>query len=413
MMYLINFRNMKAFIPKIVSVFILSLFLTGCFSIKEETTIQTTGAFTSEIRLDLSQFEEMGNQFDNSLKSNDSEVEFKVEKEVKAEEEVSSQFTCENAQEKLEERGDNATLVSCEETAPNVVNLKIEGQKKADDFSYENGVFSIKVESTNGSDEASGQSQNSMPKEMIQMMGMTYDQIFIFPSKVMKSNYGKIEENSVKLDIFEIMNLEAKKERLEVQIEVGETGVKEVETEDQPVEIQNFEVESEEIVAEKVLENSFVDIVEEKFVLDDFQEEALLNDEDEFFSSAPESVKNISIDASTLLEKGFVVLKWDPLADVRNDISDQVLYTREDDSEWDEGYSIGKYINEVELEVDQNKNYEVKILTLDMDGNVLEKAVISFPTQLVSTGFGTVISFIFAFMIVVCFYIRTRRLEMF
>lgn len=123
----------------------------------------------------------------------------------------------------------------------------------------------------------------------------------------------------------------------------------------------------------------------------------------------PLGVQKVILDSSTLEQSGFVSINWNPALDVDGDIVDQIIYTKEEGGEWDDGYSVGKETSSIELEVDENTNYEVKIVTLDSSSNQTDGEVLAFSTKLMQTGSGTVISFMMAFILSGLYFVSRRR----
>jgi len=103
-------------------------------------------------------------------------------------------------------------------------------------------------------------------------------------------------------------------------------------------------------------------------------------------TTAPLDVTNLQVDSRALGQTGMVTLTWTPALDISQDIMDQVLYVREGLGAWDSGYSLGKNVGSVDLEVLENQNYQVKIVTVDSVGNRSNGALTSFSTDLSATG---------------------------
>jgi hypothetical protein len=122
-----------------------------------------------------------------------------------------------------------------------------------------------------------------------------------------------------------------------------------------------------------------------------------------------EDVQDFSLDTSLLKSEQLVLLEWS-LAETPN-IADQILYTRRGLEDWDSGYSIGIDITQLELEVDMDENYEVKVVTVDAEGGESEGTTLSFSTGLSATGPGTigsVIALILLFMMGLLFFKKQR-----
>ncbi len=112
---------------------------------------------------------------------------------------------------------------------------------------------------------------------------------------------------------------------------------------------------------------------------------------EEFKSVAPDTTSplealNLSVDTNKIKSEGVVVLSWEKSLDLDNDVADQVLYLREELGLWDDGYSIGENLETIEVDVEEGKNYEYKITTVDTAGNEAESRTYSFSTKLAQSG---------------------------
>ncbi|MCF7812260.1 fibronectin type III domain-containing protein [Candidatus Gracilibacteria bacterium] len=116
----------------------------------------------------------------------------------------------------------------------------------------------------------------------------------------------------------------------------------------------------------------------------------------------PLDAQDLTIDTSRLESENIVLLRWEPAIDADGDIVDQILYTRKGLESWDNGYSLGRNVSELELEVDFNENYEIKLTTIDEAGNESQGVTLSFSTHLAQTGpaeVGTVIALAILFFL--------------
>lgn len=147
-----------------------------------------------------------------------------------------------------------------------------------------------------------------------------------------------------------------------------------------------------------------IELLEEENLEEEVHSTAFVQDK-----TPPLSVQEVKVDQSTFEKEGFVSVDWVPALDVDEDIVDQIIYTKEEGGDWDEGYSVGKETKSIELEIDENKNYEVKIVTLDSSSNKTEGEILNFSTKLIKSGSGTVISFIFAFILSGFYFVSRRR----
>jgi len=98
----------------------------------------------------------------------------------------------------------------------------------------------------------------------------------------------------------------------------------------------------------------------------------------------PADAKQLKIDFSALESEKFVILRWQKSTD--DDLSDQILYVREDGEKFDSGFRIGKNTQELELEVALDKNYEIKITSIDNSENESDGITTQFSTTLARTG---------------------------
>jgi len=122
-----------------------------------------------------------------------------------------------------------------------------------------------------------------------------------------------------------------------------------------------------------------------------------------------EDARNLSLDTSLLKSEQLILLEW-AVAETPN-LADQVLYTRRGLEDWDNGYSIGIDITELELEVDLDENYEVMLVSIDSEGNESAGIALSFSTSLSATGpgsIGTVVALMVIF-IVGLFFFKKRQ----
>jgi len=101
---------------------------------------------------------------------------------------------------------------------------------------------------------------------------------------------------------------------------------------------------------------------------------------------APLDATSFKVNSSLLQSDGIIILSWKPAMDIDEDILDQVLYTKEGTGQYDNGYSIGKELFEIELEVKLNKTYEIKLITMDKSGNESEGTSVTFTTVLAKSG---------------------------
>lgn len=125
--------------------------------------------------------------------------------------------------------------------------------------------------------------------------------------------------------------------------------------------------------------------------------------------TAPLEAQGLKADTSEVESSNQVTLSWEPALDLDNDIVDQVLYLRTGLGSWDDGYSLGKSVDETTIDVQPNQNYQVRIVTIDVAGNESEGASFSFSTNLSQTGPGTVIALSVALLIGMMMLLSSRR----
>ncbi len=105
-------------------------------------------------------------------------------------------------------------------------------------------------------------------------------------------------------------------------------------------------------------------------------------------TNPPLDASRLKVDSSNLKSNQTVILSWNTALDIENDIADQILYSRKGLGQWDDGISLGKYTSDIELDVELEENYQIKIETVDQSGNKSDGATISFSTDLAKSGPG-------------------------
>ena len=103
-------------------------------------------------------------------------------------------------------------------------------------------------------------------------------------------------------------------------------------------------------------------------------------------SKAPQDVQGIAVNSSNLSSKKTVLISWKKALDLDNDIADQILYTQKNNSDWDGGVSLGKDENSLNMSVELNKSYKIKIVVVDGFDNASDGKVFSFSTKLSKSG---------------------------
>ena len=99
----------------------------------------------------------------------------------------------------------------------------------------------------------------------------------------------------------------------------------------------------------------------------------------------PLDATNLTVDKSNLKNRSTVTLRWKKSVDLDGDVVDQVFYVKKGNGDWDNGYSIGKDLEEMVFDVDKNTNYEVKIVTVDQAGNRSAGVSQTFSTETLAT----------------------------
>ncbi len=166
-----------------------------------------------------------------------------------------------------------------------------------------------------------------------------------------------------------------------------------------------------EFVAEEitlVIEN-ITPIVEKKPEMfapgrEDMPHEAAPSDE-----TAPMDVTNFTIDSTRMKTEDIVLLSWTESLDLDSDVADQVIYTKVGLGEWDTGFSIGKNINSLEMDVEPEQIYELKLVVVDATGNESEGIRTSFSTKLAKSGSGGFVIALFVAILVGFMVVANRR----
>ncbi len=99
-------------------------------------------------------------------------------------------------------------------------------------------------------------------------------------------------------------------------------------------------------------------------------------------TTPPYDATDMEVDSDSVFEDLYVTLSWDPSRDVDGDVVDQVLFIRLKGDEWDTGYSLGKDLDVIELDVELERDYEVKLVTIDNTGNESDGLEFSFDTYM-------------------------------
>jgi hypothetical protein len=116
-------------------------------------------------------------------------------------------------------------------------------------------------------------------------------------------------------------------------------------------------------------------------------------------TTPPLNPSNFLVDTSRVNRQQKVTLNWNKAIDIYDDIQDQVLYTRKGLGQWDSGYSIGADLESIEIDIEHNQNYEVKIVTVDTVGNESDGVTYIFSTHLAESGPNNWWSLVMAMMV--------------
>ncbi len=178
----------------------------------------------------------------------------------------------------------------------------------------------------------------------------------------------------------------------------------------------DFDVlENEDMVRESSLEPEVESFLETSVEVEESVGSALEENEDFLLSASQNSMSGdslgVAVDLSHLDDEQIVKLDW-VLDSFGQGIQDQVLYTRKKGDVWDSGYSLGPSLDALEMEVDMNSHYEVRIDVIDGSGNEVEGEIMTFSTYILpSTGISTwAVFFVVLFGILIAFsYFRSWK----
>jgi len=157
-------------------------------------------------------------------------------------------------------------------------------------------------------------------------------------------------------------------------------------------------------------EESEIDFLED-FIPEEesFEEEEVTREEETVVTSSqpPLDVQNLAVNDTRLESDNIVLLSWDASLDL--DLADQIIYTKKEGFAWDSGYSIGPDTTEIELDVEANENYEVKVITVNNAGLESDGATLAFSTHLTETGPATMWGLIAMMFMIVSIASLSRR----
>lgn len=169
-------------------------------------------------------------------------------------------------------------------------------------------------------------------------------------------------------------------------------------------------------VEEPIIEDPIIENPQEEEVINPIEEETAEEIIEEPEKPAaplditpPAEVTNLVVDKSNLKNKSSVSLSWKKSANLDGDIADQIFYVKKGNGNWDNGYSIGKDLEEMVFDVNKDTNYKVKIVSVDTEGNNSNGTTISFSTESLATSGPGMIIPLAAVAIVMFFYLSFRR----
>jgi hypothetical protein len=123
----------------------------------------------------------------------------------------------------------------------------------------------------------------------------------------------------------------------------------------------------------------------------------------------PADVRNLMVDKSGLKNNGSISLSWQKSANLDDDVVDQIIYIKKGMGNWNDGYSIGKDLEQMTLEVENNQNYEIKIVTVDLSGNRSVGESIIFSTEILATSGPGILITLSIVAIVMFLFLSFRR----
>jgi len=100
----------------------------------------------------------------------------------------------------------------------------------------------------------------------------------------------------------------------------------------------------------------------------------------------PLDASQVQVDASSIKSDNKIRLTWTKSINIDGDVQDQVLFLKKGHESWDGGRSLGKDLEAIELDVEPNQNYSVRIVTIDRSGNESRGATLTFSTHLAESG---------------------------
>ena len=127
-------------------------------------------------------------------------------------------------------------------------------------------------------------------------------------------------------------------------------------------------------------------------------------------NTPPAEVSSLVVDKSTIKSQKSVSIKWQKSANLDGDVVDQIFYSKKGSGDWDNGYSIGKSLEEMVFDVQENTDYQVKIVTVDSNGNKSVGRTISFSTETLSSSGPTgMLTIIIAMLTMLLFTILRKK----
>jgi hypothetical protein len=128
-------------------------------------------------------------------------------------------------------------------------------------------------------------------------------------------------------------------------------------------------------------------------------------------TTPPLDATGLAVDTTNLNALGIINISWIPAVDRDEDIIDQVFYVKEGTQPWDNGYSIGKDEYTLSMDVKKDRQYQVKVVTVDKSGNKSTGAMFSFATTLNKSGASGLVTWgILGMILLLSFGIKRVRL---
>lgn len=127
---------------------------------------------------------------------------------------------------------------------------------------------------------------------------------------------------------------------------------------------------------------------------------------------APLDASSLQINTDNIKSENKVTLTWTKSRDLDYDVSDQVLFVRVGSGQWDTGRSLGADLEIIDLDVEANQSYEVKIVTIDESDNESVGITETFSTNLTESGPASMVSLFIAIgaLFILTFFFQRKRI---